>query len=310
MIKTVTLNAAVDKTYYLDAFLPESVNRAAEVYAVPGGKGLNAARVVHALGGRTQATGIVGGSNGQFIRTGLDAAGIAHDFAETEGESRLCLNFISRETNASTEVLEPGPTIGEAELAQVALKVTDGLTDSDIVILSGSLPKGAPAETYGKLIALIRQSGARAFLDTSGAALVHGLEATPFFIKPNKDEAEALLGISVRDEHEVAATVRHWMAAGIACPIVTLGASGSIAGFGGTCYRVHAPRIEAVNTVGCGDSFVAGMAVAMRGGMPIREALRFATAVGAANALTRHAGEVYESDVLRLTEQVEVTELS
>lgn len=308
MIKTVTLNAAIDKTYYLDAFLAGAVNRAAEVCAVPGGKGLNAARVIQALGERTQATGIVGGSNGQFIRSGLDAAGIAHDFADAPGESRLCLNFISRETGASTEVLEPGPAVGNDVLEQVARKITAGLQQADIVILSGSLPGGVPADTYGNLISAIRERGARAFLDTSGTALVQGLQAKPFFIKPNKDEAEALLGASIRDEREVAAAVRHWMDTGIACPVVTLGASGSIAGFGGTCYRVHAPRVEAVNAVGCGDSFVAGMAVAFRRGMPIRDALRFATAVSAANALTRHAGEVYAEDVARLTEQVEVAE--
>lgn len=310
MITTVTLNAAIDKTYYLDNYTMGKVNRAQDVYAVPGGKGINVARVIHALGLETTATGIAGGKNGEFITEGLDRIGIANDFVRTSnGESRLCLNMISRDTMASTEVLEPGPVLSEADVDNIRSKITELARRSSIVALSGSLPAGAPPTLYKDLVGLIKQHGAVPFLDASGDPLIRGVEALPYFIKPNEDEVTALLGEPADSEQQLIAAVRRLMQQGIACVVVTLGASGSIAGFQGTCYRVEAPAIEAVNAVGCGDSFVAGMAIGQASQWPIIQCLRYATAVASANALTKQAGEVYEDDVDRLLTQVKVTPL-
>ncbi|WP_199615711.1 1-phosphofructokinase family hexose kinase [Paenibacillus alkalitolerans] len=307
MITTVTLNAAIDKTYYVDTFVPGRVSRADRVLAVPGGKGLNVARVIRTLGYETLATGIVGGNNGNFIRTGLDRIGIAHDFVTTiGGESRLCLNIISQHPCLSTEILEPGPKVSEEETKAVFAKVSMLAAVSDIVVLSGSLPAGMPSDTYKLLIERIREQGALPFLDSSTAALRNGLEAKPFLVKPNEDEAESLLGVDVRNEESLVKALRHRMTEGIDCIVVTRGAAGSIAGFRGQCYRVHAPVITPLNTVGCGDSFVAGMAVGFQRQWEIEQILTFATAVSAANALTEHAGEVYGADVERLSKEIRI----
>jgi tagatose 6-phosphate kinase len=311
MITTVTLNAAIDKTYYLDQLSTGEVNRTQTVYAVPGGKGLNVARVIKTLGHDALASGIVAGNNGNFICRGLDKEGIRHDFiSASSGESRLCLNIIAADTNQSTEILEPGPKISKSDYEAAVNKVLDLGMASHIVVLSGSLPAGLPANTYQTLITHLTAQNALAFLDTSGEALKQGIDAKPFFIKPNKDEALALLGIDdTGDEGELVKAIRQWMIEGIACVVITLGEAGSIAGYDGKCYRVHAPKITPLNTVGCGDAFVAGMAIAFQQSWPIEVGLTFATAASAANALTKHAGEVHESEIQSLKEQVRVEQI-
>ncbi|MEF3302631.1 1-phosphofructokinase [Paenibacillus sp. GYB003] len=306
MITTVTLNAAIDKTYVLDSFPLGKVSRVAEMISVPGGKGINVARVAKQLGGAVKATGFVGGSNGDFIVRELTRAGIENDFVRVEGESRLCLNMIDASAWTSTELLEPGPTLTASHVEAMKEKVKLLAAQSAIVAFSGSLPKGVPATLYAELVEIAKAQGAEAFLDTSGEALVEGVKAKPAFIKPNEDEIDKLLGRKPERESELHDCVRRLTEQGIGCVVVTLGASGSLAGCGGKLYRIRAPRIDAVNPVGSGDSFVAGMAVALAAGEPIERALALATAAGTANALNRQAGHVEPDDVERLLEQVRI----
>lgn len=304
-ITTVTLNAAIDKTYVLDTFPLGQVSRVSEMISVPGGKGINVARVARQLGGQVRATGYVGGSNGDFIVKELTKAGLVNDFVIVEGESRLCLNMIDKTSNTSTELLEPGPVVTAADVAAIKEKVRRLAADSSIVAFSGSLPKGAPASLYAELIEIAKAGGAKTFLDTSGDALVEGVEARPDLIKPNEDEIGRLLGGKPQRETELYSGVLKLLER-VGCVVVTLGAGGSLAGYAGTLHRIRAPRIEAVNPVGSGDSFVAGMAVALASGEPIGQALRLATASGTANALNAQAGDVRPEDVKRLLDQVRI----
>ncbi|WP_127585152.1 1-phosphofructokinase [Paenibacillus koleovorans] len=306
MITTVTLNAAIDKTYFVDGFELGRVSRASRMISYPGGKGVNVARVAYLLGGPVRATGFVGGSNGSYIERQLEQQGIANDFVRVEGESRLCLNIIDPVNGRSTELLEQGPEIEEAQAAAMKHKIRELAAQSKIVTLSGSLPKGLPASFYAELIAIVRAEGAMAFLDASGDALVQGIQAKPFLIKPNEDEVEKILGKKLERVEDVYSSVYQLMRDGIRCVVVSLGAEGSVAGYDGIVYRIHAPRIEAVNTVGCGDSFVAGMAVALERGDSIQQALKLATATGTANALMPEAGNVRLEDVSLFLEQVRI----
>jgi tagatose 6-phosphate kinase len=309
MITTITLNAAIDKTYYLPAFEPGGIFRTDNVYACPGGKGLNVARVVRQLGCPVLASGFVGGSNGEFICRELDRQGIPHDFVRTDGESRLCLNIIDSASGISTEILEPGPVVTADQMEAMKRKVRELAAKSQIVAFSGSLPKGAPVHLYAELITLARREGAVVFLDASGDALLEGIRAVPDFIKPNETEVEKIIGRRLERESQLYDSVRQLMSGGIACVAVTLGASGSLVGMRDELYRVHAPKLEAVNTVGCGDAFVAGMAVAMARGEAPGEALRLATAAGSANALTERAGQIRIEDVDRFLGQIRIEKI-
>jgi len=308
-ITTVTLNAAIDKTYYVPSFETGKISRIPQMFAFPGGKGINVARVLSQLGNDVVASGFVAGSNGDFIERALDEQGIAHDFVRAAGESRLCLNIIDQSTGSSTELLEPGPTIDAAQTEAMRLKIRELAKQSRIVIFSGSVPKGIEPGIYAELVGIAKAEGATVFLDSSNEALLRGIEAKPFMIKPNEDEMAALLRSSGTSPEDVEDGIRKLLERGLGLVAVSLGAEGAVVGFEGSLYRVTIPRIEAVNTVGCGDSFVAGMASGFAAGEPIERCLALAAAAGSANALMMEAGNVRPDDVQRLLEQVSVTKL-
>ncbi|KIL41953.1 hypothetical protein SD70_03535 [Gordoniibacillus kamchatkensis] len=312
MITTVTLNAAIDKTYYLSSFPLGQVTRVRRMFAEPGGKGLNVARVIRLLGYPVLATGIVGGHNGRFIESALSSQQIDHDFIRIEDESRLCLNFIDESSGTSTEVLEQGPDVPETAWASFKERLAGLAGRSRIVCFSGSLPKGVPKDGYAQLIRIVKQAGALAFLDTSGEALIQGTAAQPDFIKPNEDEIGTLMenmGIPSGALQPGEALQRLQAAARIPNITVSLGARGSLTCFEQTLFQVSPPPLQAVNTVGCGDSYVAGMAVSALEGLPVERCLQQAAAVAAANALTDRAGYVNKADVDALLPQIRVERL-
>lgn len=308
MITTVTLNAAIDKTYSVKSFEMDRVSRVSDMIAVPGGKGINVARVARLLGEPVTAAGFVAGFNGQFIRSGLDTEGIPHDFTEVPGESRLCLTVLDADNGTQTELLEPGPAIAESSLQSLKEKVKALAGRSTHVCFSGSLPLGCPPTLYAELITLAKDAGAEAVLDASGDALAAGLEAMPLLIKPNEHEIVRLLGRPASSDDELAACIRELMQRGIRHVVVSLGARGALAGSGGRVRRVAIPAIRAVNPVGSGDAMVAGMVTALRRGSGDADAVRFGAACGTANALQMQAGVVTAEDVERIYRSVTVTD--
>lgn len=293
MITTVTLNAAIDKTYYIDDFQFGKVNRTRTMHSVPGGKGINVAKVARTLGATVTATGFVGGKNGEFISEEVEKLGIRSDFVRTGGgESRLCLNIISGGAGTSTEILESGPVISDRELQLMREKIEELAKQSEIVVFSGSVPKGVPDDYYAELVSIVKKQGSAAFVDTSNASLLRAIEAQPFFIKPNEDEIKVLVKDAELTENAVIDGVHMLMDQGIECAAVTLGASGSIIGYQGKCYRVGTPKVNAVNTVGCGDAFTAAAAVGFERKMSFADVFRQASATAAANALSEQAGQV------------------
>lgn len=306
-ITTVTLNAAIDKTYYLPKVIKGTVMRAEHVLSMAGGKGINVARVLRQLGHENvTATGFVSGYNGAYIVSQIQQTGIISEFVQAQGESRLCLNIIDGTDLDSTEVLEPGPEIESHILEAFKQKLRIISEDSALVVFSGSIPRGLSSNIYAQLIEISRSAGADIFLDASGDALLQGLTAQPSFIKPNEHEVLPLLQNSGTTEIHTAAL--ELMSQGIPNVVVTLGGEGAIAGVRGQLYRVRIPRIEIVNTVGCGDAFVAGYAYGyVRNWLP-EDCLRYAAAAGCANALSPAAGDLKLSDHKALLEQVQVDE--
>ncbi|MCR8642460.1 1-phosphofructokinase family hexose kinase [Paenibacillus sp. N1-5-1-14] len=306
MITTLTLNAAVDKTYVVPGFYKSGLFRVNEMVADPGGKGINVARVVTLLGGKAIATGFIAGSQGAFIQKGLTRQGVSHDFIEAhEGESRLCTTILDPESDEhQTELLEMGPTITEDDIIKLKHKVAELAKQSSIVAMSGSLPVGCPPTIYADLIQIVKEHGAKAILDASGDALAAGVEAKPYLIKPNEHEIARLTGKKHASDDELAHAIQTLMDQGIPCVIVSLGKRGALAGWEGVIYRAQAPVIDAVNPVGSGDSMVAGMITAIECGATAEEALRLGVASGAANALNLRAGFVDSQVVEQLKDEV------
>ncbi|TFE30629.1 1-phosphofructokinase family hexose kinase [Cohnella luojiensis] len=304
-ITTVTLNAAIDKTYYVPTLVKGTVMRAESVLSAAGGKGVNVARVLRQLGHtEVAATGFASGYNGKFIIDQVKEIGIEAEFVEALGESRLCLNFIDRGDGTSTEILEPGPDIREKHLDHLKRKLHQLAQESALVIFSGSIPKGLHPGLYAQLIGIARAAGAEVFLDASGKPLSQGLLAKPSFIKPNEEEIVPLLAGTI--ENDLYEGVVSLMNKGIANVVVTLGGEGAVAGVEGKLYRVQTPKLKVVNTVGCGDAFVAGYAYGFARNWPAVECLQYAAAAGCANALSSVAGDVRLADHQTLLREVRV----
>jgi tagatose 6-phosphate kinase len=310
MITTVTLNTAHDVTYYVDKWEKNGVYRVKRKLSEPGGKGNNVAKVVRVLGGQAVATGFLGKGNGSSITAKLTKRGISTHFISVPGESRVCLNIIDEANNGSTEFLEAGVEVSAKKLEEMKTVVRELAERSAIVVMSGSLPGGVPTGIYYDLIRIVKEAGAKAFLDTSGESLTEGLRAVPDFIKPNEQELSKLLGREFADERDLLQAALDIAGTGISAVCISLGDKGAIAVIDGEAYRVYPPQLQAANTVGCGDAFVAGMAFATESGDSAPERLRKAAAAAAANALTDTAGTIEFERYSELLQQVRVEKLN
>lgn len=309
MILVVNLNASLDKHYELADLVKGEVVRARSVQNTPGGKGLHVANVATILGEDCLATGFLGGKTGEFIEEKLRDYGIQNDFIKISGgETRSCLAFIT-DDGAQSEVLEPGPAVKKEELDAFMALYKKRLAQAELVAACGSAPPNVPEDIYARLIGLAREAGKKFFLDTSGALLKNAIAAKPYFIKPNKDELEALTGRKITRQEDAVDEIENFHAAGIDLVAISLGANGSIVGYQGNFYRVAVPKIKAVNPVGSGDAYVAGMAAAVRRGYAIEEAIKYAAACGTANALEKEIGFVTKSVVEELTEKIVVEKI-
>ncbi|MBE6906410.1 1-phosphofructokinase [Marasmitruncus massiliensis] len=310
MILTVTLNASVDKSYVVDHLDPYKVMRVKEVNNTAGGKGLNVSRVAALAGEPVTAMGFIGGHNGRLFESLIFVRGIEKRFTHINAETRCCINVRDLATNKSTEFLEPGSLVTEDDLAAFLHDFETQLPLSRIVTISGSMPKGVPADFYGLLVELARRAGKPVLLDSSGEALRAALSAYPTFIKPNADEICQLLGKTVSSRQEVIAAARQLHDGGVDTVAVSLGRDGVLVVSGEGVYRGITPNVPVVNTVGCGDSMVAGFAVGLARGMALPERIRYAVAISTANALTQETGSFRGEDLEALLPQIQVERLS
>ncbi|PHV72137.1 1-phosphofructokinase [Sporanaerobium hydrogeniformans] len=306
MITTVTLNVAIDKLYTVEDYKPYEVMRVKECTATPGGKGLNVTKVIQLLKEEVIATGFVGGHAGDWVLERLDERGISHQFVKVEAETRTCINIKDLLNGRHTEFLEPGFTLNAHEEARFIEKFKELLKTSEVVTLSGSIPKGIRATIYNELVDIAKKAGRKVIVDTSGNLLVEILKSKPTMIKPNRDELEAITKKKLQSLEEIAGVAKELQVAGIPIVAISLGKEGVLVVCEEGTYQGKPPVIEAVNTVGCGDSMIAGFAVGLVKGEAIEEIIKRAVAVSAANALTAATGSFEQADYERLLDQVTV----
>ncbi len=309
MILTVTLNAAIDKRYVVENFKIGEVMRVKECNCTAGGKGINVSKVAAIAGEKVLATGFVGGHAGAYLEETLEKAGIASDFVHAEGETRSCINIFDSVNRTQTEFLEPGITVTQKDIDAFLLKYQELVRQSDVISISGSVPRGVDETLYQKLIAIAKEAGKKVLLDTSGKLLEAGIAAKPSFVKPNGDEIRALLGREISDEHSAAEAAKALCSQGIETVVVSLGKKGAVAACAEGVYYAIPPEVEVVNTVGCGDSMVAAFAVGFRRGLPVQECLRLATAVSSSNAHCVETGHYIPAEAEELLSKVEIRSL-
>jgi 1-phosphofructokinase family hexose kinase len=286
VIVSLTLNPAVDKTVTVRRLALGAVNRIDRSQLDPGGKGINVSRVVHRLGHPTIAFGFLGGSLGSIVTRALDEEGVAHRFAWVRGETRLDVIVVDDDTGTSTNLYDRGPEIDAASQGALLADVGRWLAASRVLVVAGSLPPGVPTDVYASLLGEAARRGVHTILDADGETLRRGLAGRPTLIKPNVEEAEALLGRRLPDRDAIVAAARELLERGPRAVVVSMGAAGSVCATAGRVLHAVPPRVERRSTVGSGDSLVAGLAIALATGDDLAAGIRLGTAAGAATAMT------------------------
>ncbi|MEU8824288.1 1-phosphofructokinase family hexose kinase [Streptomyces sp. NPDC048636] len=315
MILTVTLNAALDITYRVPQLRPHTTHRVTDVAERPGGKGLNVARVLAALGHDTVVTGFAGGVTGTVLREGLAAltgggtgtgprrARIIDALVPIAGTTRRTIGVVDGSTGDTTQLNEPGPLVTTPEWTDFLAGYARLLREAAAVALCGSLPPGVPVGTYAQLIREAHAAGVPTLLDTSGEPLRRGIAARPHMVKPNAAELAALTGAT--DPLRAARDARRRGARAVAA---SLGGDGMLAVTSQGTWRARPPLRLSGNPTGAGDSAVAGLLSGLVEEVPWPDRLARAVALSAAAVRAPVAGEFDRADYDELLGRVEVTE--
>ena len=309
MILTVTLNEAIDKQYVVEEFKVGEVNRVKDCAYVPGGNGLKVSKPAAVAGAEVVATGFVGGHAGNYIEASLKDYHVKSAFYHLESECRSCINIWDEVNKVQTEFLEPGFTLTEEDFAGFEEKFRNLVKEAKVVAMSGSVPKGLDGTAYQRLIKIVKEAGIPVILDTSGKLLEMGIEACPTLIKPNIDEIRMLTGKHCDDIQDIIDAAKTIHANGVEIVAVSLGADGSLAVGEEGIFRAIVPKIDAVNTVGCGDSMIAGFALGLSEGLSLEETLRRASAISAAAAMREETGFFVMEDMEKLLPQIVIQKL-
>jgi 1-phosphofructokinase family hexose kinase len=295
VIVCAAANPSIDRLFEVERLQPGGIHRPAAFTAVAGGKGLNVARAATCLGEPVHAVALVGGNAGRFIAERLAAEGIAASFAWCEGETRSSLSALDRSTGTLTEFYEQREAVSPDEWAAFEREVASALTEASWLTLSGSLPPGAPADGYARLISLAHAASVDVALDSRGEALARGLAAAPDIVKVNTGEAEETLG-TARNVGEAPLAAASALAKLSPTPprltIVTLGSEGAVAvDAHGEGWRFRGGGGGAFS-VGSGDAFLAGLIAGFKRGGPWPQPLALSLGAGAANAEIPGAGRL------------------
>jgi len=309
MISTITLNPSLDKTVYVNKLVCNDTNRITKVEIDAGGKGINCSRMLAELGAQTTALTFLGGETGEYIRFVLEREGIALEAVVTGKPTRtnVCIEDLSGAP--PTTLNERGGPIDHKELVQFLEKAKDISRRSSYVVVGGSVPLGVNPDVHKVLTQIAQAGGAKVVLDADGAVFAEGLKARPFMIKPNRDEAERLLGAHFESKTDVARAAAELSKRGIELVIVSLGRQGAIACHEGAIYDAAAPEVQPRSTIGSGDSLIAGVLLGLEKGLCLEDSLALGCAAGAATALSDGTCIGSKTDVDRLLADTKVTRI-
>jgi 1-phosphofructokinase family hexose kinase len=303
---TVTLNPALDKTLRVARNAPGETLRATGRIDLAGGKGVNVARALLALGARPRALLPLGGHPGAQLAELARAEGMEVAAVPVAGQTRLALTVRDAATGQYWHYLEPGPELADAEVEGIRERFHAALAGCHTVILAGSLPSAAAAPLLPWMLEVARSGGRRTALDSFGVHARAALAAGPWLAKPNRFEWETTFGESLASAAARWAALERMAGWGIEVAVLSLGAAGAVALAAGQRYRIRAPRVEEVNDLGGGDSMVAGICWAAAAGRPLAECLAWGAACGAANAAVWDPGGIERAAVERLLPLVAV----
>lgn len=284
MVYTVTFNPAIDYVVHTGSMTLGAVNRSAGEEMYFGGKGINVSVVLRELGVESKALGFVAGFTGEAIEKGMGDMGIDTDFVRLEkGNSRINVKIKSSE---ETELNGQGPEISNKALEELFAKL-DALTDGDTLVLAGSIPSSLPADVYERILARLSGRDIMTVVDATGRLLLDTLKYRPFMIKPNNFELGEMFGVEINSDEEIEKYARRLQESGARNVLVSMAGDGSLLiDEQGECHRLGVCSGEVKNSVGAGDSMVAGFIAGVLSGRGYSYALKLGTAAGGATAFS------------------------
>ncbi|KMK75108.1 1-phosphofructokinase [Alkalihalobacillus pseudalcaliphilus] len=283
MIYTVTLNPALDYFVTTPSIQVGSLNRAQADHKEPGGKGINVSTVLTSLQTDNVALGFIGGFTGDFIQSTLKQRGIPTDFIKIKADSRLNVKVKSE---AETEINGVAPTIMPSDLEKLTAQLAK-LTNEDVVVLSGSVPPTLEPTIYQMWMSILKNQGVNVFLDTSGLPLTFALQEKPTFIKPNHHELSELIGKPIHSIEDAIEPAKQLVQRGVEYVMVTFAGDGALLVSEDQTFIASPPSGILVNSIGAGDSTVAGFIYGYQQNWCLADCFQFAIAAGSATAFSK-----------------------
>lgn len=302
MILCVTPNPAIDRTLHVSALRAGEVHRADAVLAAAGGKGLNVARTILALGGEPLCMGLIGGHAGNLLAELAGREGLSAEWTRMKNETRTCVILVEDGSDA-TVINERGAEVSAAECEAFVQDVWKQSERVQLVCVSGSLPPGFSAHLFQSLLLGLVERKKSVWVDTSGAALSAALNVNGINLKVNRSELSEVLGVDISNAEQAQRVSEQLREKGVASVVVTLGKEGAILTMDRSAWLAKSPEIKIVSSVGSSDAFLGGLVYALEAGNPPEVALRYGVAAGAANALQFGGGKVQKEKIERLFEK-------
>ena len=303
MVYTITLNPALDRTLRVEKIQPDESNRIEKEQRYAGGKGIDVSRVLTTLGISNRALGFAGGFAGDELEGRLLNEGISYDFVRISGETRTNIIVNDMSTGMQTIFSASGPEIKPYELMKIILKV-EKLEKPNIVTISGSLPPGVHPEIYRKIIEIAKNKEAKVILDTDGDALKIGIQGLPDIIKANVHELSRLVDMRLITVDEIIRAAQSVHKQGVRIVLVSMGAKGILLFSRKERYLASPPKVRVKNTIGAGDSAVAGFVYGLVMGKSLKKALIYAVAAGTATTLRPGTALCQKDDFLNLIPEI------
>jgi len=308
MIYTVTLNPALDRTISIKEICYDDANRIEREEKYAGGKGIDVSRVLTHLGTPNRALGFLGGYTGMEIEGILLQEGIYCEFTQIANETRT--NIVLDISTGNRQVLfsARGAAINPAELTEFFRKL-ENLKSARYLVFSGSLPPGLSSVIYARSIEAAKANGAITFLDTDGENLKTGMTGKPHIIKPNIHELSRLIGHELSQQSDIVKAATEIHQRGIEIVLVSMGAKGMLMVTKDQTCLATPPQVKVVNTIGAGDSAVAGFIHGQTEALPLIDSLRYAVAAGTATTTQNGTALAHSEDIKKLLPEVRIRDL-
>lgn len=304
MIYTVTANPSIDYIMQLDSVELGEVNRANYDTKLPGGKGINVSRILNELDCENTALGFVGNVTGTMFTQLLKNHNLNHDFTSINDDTRI--NVKIKSSSEETEINGAGPDVIVAEQDDLINKLTN-ITNGDVVVVAGSLAKNLTKDFYLRIAKTVYEKGADFIIDTTGQALLDTLQYHPLVIKPNHHELADLFDTTITSEEEIVTYAKKLIELGAKNVLVSMAGDGAILVTPDSNYRCNAPKGTVINSVGAGDSMIAGFVGSFIKTNNLIESFHTGASCGSATAFSEDLAN--KSKIDEIYNQIEITKI-